>query len=117
VSKCLPRLRHQRRPLALPVPLTRVENGTVSATLATPADVVEVGKTIPFTLTITATDGANLTIPEIDQKLGEFDPPNRHDEEKLKEEKVNCHQRSTTTRLYDRRLRDQYLRTLRSKPH
>ncbi len=55
-----------------PFPI-RVENGAVSATLATPADVVKVGKTIAFALTITVTDSANLTIPEIDQKLGEFD--------------------------------------------
>ena len=59
---------HPARPIDI-----RVENGAVSATLATPADVVEVGKAIPFTLTITATEGANLTIPEIGQKLGEFD--------------------------------------------
>ena len=46
---------HPARPIDI-----RVENGAVSATLATPADVVEVGKAIPFTLTITATDGADV---------------------------------------------------------
>lgn len=51
----------------------RAENGAVSAALATPTDVIEVGKAIPFTLTITATDGANLSIPEITPTLGEFD--------------------------------------------
>ncbi len=53
--------------------LIRCENGAVNATLATPADVVEVGKAIQFTLTINAADGANLSIPDIGSTLGSFD--------------------------------------------
>lgn len=48
-------------------------DGTISASLTAPADVVEVGTPIEFSLTVTATAGVAVTMPDIPAQFGPFE--------------------------------------------
>ncbi len=51
----------------------RCADGGVSALLTAPADVIEVGQELPFTLTVTLDKGVALTSPDIGESMGAFE--------------------------------------------
>ncbi len=53
--------------------LIRVEVGAVTAILATPSDVVQVGALMPFTLTVESREGASISMPDLGSTLGPFE--------------------------------------------